>query len=54
MHVCDRAGQVDYAALGTGGCWIIDEPELHPSEDILVSGVTGPRGERIPNFPDTA
>ncbi len=39
---------------GPGGWWIIDEPELHLGEDILVPDVAGWRRERMPDFPDTA
>ena len=39
---------------GPGGWWIIDEPELHLGEDILVPDLAGWRRERMPKFPDTA
>ena len=39
---------------GPGGWWIIDEPELHLGEDILVPDLAGWRRERMPEFPDTA
>ncbi|MCY3830016.1 MAG: Uma2 family endonuclease [Rhodospirillaceae bacterium] len=39
---------------GPGGWWIIDEPELHLGEDILVPDIAGWRRERMPDFPDTA
>jgi len=39
---------------GPGGWWIIDEPELHLGEDILVPDIAGWRRERMPEFPDTA
>ncbi|MYB12679.1 MAG: Uma2 family endonuclease [Rhodospirillaceae bacterium] len=39
---------------GPGGWWIIDEPELHLGEDILVPDLAGWRRERMPDFPDTA
>ena len=39
---------------GPGGWWIIDEPELHLGEDILVPDLTGWRRERMPVYPDTA
>ena len=44
----------DYDAGGPGGWWIIDEPELHLAEEILVPGLAGWRRERMPEFPDTA
>ena len=39
---------------GPGGWWIIDEPELHFGEDILVPDLAGWRRERMPDYPDTA
>ena len=39
---------------GPGGWWIIDEPELHLGEDILVPDLAGWRRERMPEYPDTA
>ena len=39
---------------GPGGWWIVDEPELHLGEDILVPDLAGWRRERMPDFPDTA
>ena len=39
---------------GPGGWWIIDEPELHLGEDIVVPDIAGWRRERMPVFPDTA
>ena len=39
---------------GPGGWWIIDEPELHLGEDILVPDLAGWRRERMPVYPDTA
>lgn len=39
---------------GPGGWWIIDEPELHLDEDILVPDLAGWRRETMPNFPDGA
>ena len=36
---------------GPGGWWIIDEPELHLGEDILVPDLTGWRRETMPVFP---
>ena len=37
---------------GPGGWWIIDEPELHFGEDILVPDIGGWRRERMPVPPD--
>ena len=39
---------------GPGGWWIIDEPELHLGDDILVPDLAGWRRERMPDYPDTA
>ena len=39
---------------GPGGWWIIDEPELHLGEDILVPDLAGWRRDRMPDFPETA
>ena len=39
---------------GPGGWWIIDEPELHLVEDILVPDLAGWRRERMPRYPETA
>jgi Uma2 family endonuclease len=36
---------------GPGGWWILDEPELHHGEDVLVPDVAGWRRERLPAFP---
>jgi len=37
---------------GPGGWWILDEPELHVADDILVPDLAGWRRERMPTFPD--
>lgn len=39
---------------GPGGWWIIDEPELHLGEDVLVPDLAGWLRERLPEAPDTA
>jgi Uma2 family endonuclease len=38
---------------GPGGWWILDEPELHFGEDVLVPDLAGWRRTRMPEFPDT-
>ena len=43
-----------FASGGPGGWWIINEPELHLGEDIVVPDITGWRRERIPVFPSGA
>ncbi len=35
-----------------GGWWILDEPELHFGEDVLVPDLAGWRRERMPKIPD--
>lgn len=35
-----------------GGWWILDEPELHLQDDIVVPDVAGWRRERLPILPD--
>jgi Uma2 family endonuclease len=37
---------------GPGGWWILDEPELHLGEDVVVPDLAGWRRERVPVFPD--
>ena len=39
---------------GPGGWMILDEPELHLGEDILVPDLGGWRRERMPEVPDAA
>jgi Uma2 family endonuclease len=39
---------------GPGGWWILDEPELHLEDEILVPDVAGWRRERMPVLPDAA
>ena len=47
-------GPYDKGRGGPGGWWIIDEPELHLGEDIVVPDLAGWRRERMPVYPDTA
>lgn len=37
-----------------GGWWILDEPELHFEDDVLVPDQAGWRRERMPKFPNVA
>ena len=37
-----------------GGWWIVDEPELHFGEDVLVPDIAGWRRERMPEIPRAA
>ena len=39
---------------GPGGWWIIDEPELHLADEVLVPDLAGWRRERMPEYPDSA
>ncbi len=44
-------GPFQKARGGPGGWWIVDEPELHLGEEILVPDLAGWRRERMPRFP---
>jgi Uma2 family endonuclease len=37
-----------------GGWWILDEPELHLGDDVLVPDLAGWRRERMPSLPQAA
>lgn len=37
-----------------GGWWILDEPELHFGDDVLVPDIAGWRRERMAQIPDAA
>ena len=50
----DLGNPFQFGRGGPGGWWIIDEPELHVGEDILVPDLAGWRRERMPVYPDTA
>ena len=50
----ELTGPFDRGRGGPGGWWIIDEPELHLGEDVLVPDLAGWRRERMPDYPDTA
>ena len=39
---------------GPGGWWIVDEPELHLGDDIVVPDLAGWRHETMPEYPDAA
>ncbi len=39
---------------GPGGWWILDEPEVHLGDDVLVPDLAGWRRDRMPQMPDTA
>ena len=44
-------GPFDQGLGGPGGWWILDEPELHLGEDVLVPDLAGWRCERMPVVP---
>jgi Uma2 family endonuclease len=48
------AGPCDLGLAGPGGWWILDEPELHLGQDVLVPDLAGWRREKMPVFPDVA
>ncbi|MDE0523316.1 MAG: Uma2 family endonuclease [Boseongicola sp.] len=37
-----------------GGWWIVDEPELHLGDDIVVPDLAGWKRETMPEYPDAA
>lgn len=47
-------GPFDDGRGGPGGWWIVDEPELHFGEDVLVPDLAGWRRERLPEWPKAA
>jgi Uma2 family endonuclease len=47
-------GAFQHGTGGPGGWWILQEPELHFGEDVLVPDLAGWRRERMPEVPDTA
>jgi Uma2 family endonuclease len=44
----------DGGSGGPGGWWILDEPELHLDENIIVPDLAGWRRERMPELPQSA
>lgn len=44
-------GPFDKGQGGPGGWWILDEPEIHLTQDILVPDLAGWKRERMPNIP---
>ncbi|HUP63803.1 MAG TPA: Uma2 family endonuclease [Thermoanaerobaculia bacterium] len=44
----------DRGRSGPGGWWILHEPEIHLSGDVLVPDLAGWRRERLPRLPDAA
>lgn len=45
-------GPFDQGRGGPGGWWILDEPELHFGDDVLVPDLAGWRRDRLPKVPD--
>ena len=41
----------DLGSEGSEGWWILDEPELHLGDDVLVPDIAGWRRERMPAIP---
>jgi Uma2 family endonuclease len=44
----------DLGDSGPGGWWLIDEPELHFGENVLVPDLGGWRRERMPEYPEAS
>ncbi len=44
----------DLGEGGPGGWWILDEPEIHLNEDIVVPDIGGWRRKRMPEPPNAA
>ena len=49
----DLGNPFQFGRGGPGGWWILDEPELHLGEDLLVPDLAGWRRERMVELPDT-
>jgi Uma2 family endonuclease len=47
-------GPFDRGKNGPGGWVILDEPELHLQNDVVVPDIAGWRRERMPELPDAA
>jgi Uma2 family endonuclease len=45
-------GPYDQGRGGPGGWWILDEPEIHFGNDVLVPDLAGWRRSRLPEIPD--
>ncbi|WP_224247793.1 Uma2 family endonuclease [Hyalangium gracile] len=48
----DLGGPFQRGRGGPGGWWILDEPELHFGNDVLVPDLAGWKVERMPRIPD--
>lgn len=49
----DLVGPYGKGRGGPGGWWILDEPEIHLNDDILVPDIAGWKKERMPRLPET-
>ena len=47
-------GPFDRGRGGPGGWWVLDEPELHLGDDVLVPDLAAWRRERLPTLPKAA
>jgi Uma2 family endonuclease len=47
----DLFGPFDRGRGGPGGWWILTEPELHLSDDVVVTDLAGWRRARVPDLP---
>ena len=47
-------GPFDEGPGGPGGWWILDEPELHFGDCVVVPDLAGWRRERLPTMPEEA
>ncbi len=47
-------GEKSASGDGPGGWWILDEPEIHLGEDVVVPDLAGWRRERMPLLPNVA
>ncbi len=50
----DRFNGLPGGESNPGGWWILDEPELHLGDDVLVPDLAGWRRTRMPALPDAA
>ena len=47
-------GPFDHGKGGPGGWWILDEPEIHWGETVIVPDLAGWKRDRLLKLPDTA
>ena len=47
-------GPYDRGQGGPGGWWILDEPEVHLIEQVIVPDIAGWKKERMPKLPEAA